>query len=62
MGEGQAKVPVWPSGESGTVLSDLTVEKPIDELFLEMQGGVTEYKVRSVSGSEDLSENGVTRR
>lgn len=53
MGEGQEKVPVWPSGEAGTVLSDLTVEKQIDELFLEMQGGLTEYKVRRASGSED---------
>ena len=53
MGEGQEKVPVWPSGEAGTVLSDLTIEKQIDELFLEMQGGLTEYKVRRASGSED---------
>lgn len=37
--------PTWPKGEQGNVLVDVLVDKPIDEVFLLLYGGLTDLKV-----------------
>ena len=37
--------PRWPQGTAGTVLLDVVVDLPVDELWRMTQGGDTEFRV-----------------
>ena len=39
--------PGWPSGETGTELTDIEVDKPLEEIFLLIHGSHNTFRVRS---------------
>lgn len=44
--------PSWPPATAGTVLLDVVVDLPVDELFKIMYGGDTDFRVRAGRGGE----------
>lgn len=42
----ETRWPLWPEGEPGQVLLDVTLGLPVDEAFLLLYGGLNDTKVR----------------